>query len=459
MNGFFATLLSLMMTGIAVNQQPQSSQNPLVPDNKPSVALLGKYLLVIDDSLVDSLIAQGYLSSPINLDVRSSIDHIVFHNSDRNSLRTDIEPVSIQPLSPAAGSLTLQFLLTDEDLRAMRERGLRYIIPANDRGRFSEVAVLYDPPNRSTETRPFNGNQVDIANQGQVVNRQEPFIGPQLPDNWVYRNPSSLQLQTSEDSFRARLGSVATRQNSFDTARNQTADVDPQAQGNPNAQRYSTTDIAPRLDRGNGFVAPTEWAVDPRNRQDVDLRVAQQREWELARENDELKQKLRDIDAFQARAKRAPRFASAANAPFRDEYEYPYSPDARPPIGNPTGSFPNRYADEPVIVNSLNQTAVNQLPPDRIAATPRPTNKLLPFAVAVTDANDSTSPTVNSMPQTIDQKILADNELTQRQNRALWFIMLCSVGLNFYLSWISRGFYVRYEELAEEIRESFTATS
>ena len=41
-------------------------------------------------------------------------------------------------------------------------------------------------------------------------------------------------------------------------------------------------------------------------------------------------------------------------------------------------------------------------------------------------------------------------------NQILWFFLLCSIGLNLYLGWISRGFYVRYRELADELRETFS---
>ncbi len=43
-----------------------------------------------------------------------------------------------------------------------------------------------------------------------------------------------------------------------------------------------------------------------------------------------------------------------------------------------------------------------------------------------------------------------------RFNGILWFMLLCSIGLNVYLGWISRGFYIRYRELADELRETFS---
>ena len=41
-------------------------------------------------------------------------------------------------------------------------------------------------------------------------------------------------------------------------------------------------------------------------------------------------------------------------------------------------------------------------------------------------------------------------------NSFLYFLLLCSIGLNIYLGWILRGFYVRYRELADELRDTFS---
>ena len=45
-----------------------------------------------------------------------------------------------------------------------------------------------------------------------------------------------------------------------------------------------------------------------------------------------------------------------------------------------------------------------------------------------------------------------------RVNGFVLFLLLCSLGSNFYLAFISRGFYVRYHELADELRETFSTT-
>ena len=67
---------------------------------------------------------------------------------------------------------------------------------------------------------------------------------------------------------------------------------------------------------------------------------------------------------------------------------------------------------------------------------------------AVTHSIDSAKKTMSNVQQ----------HATDQTNGFLGFLLLCSIGLNIYLLWISRGFYVRYSELADELRETFTTT-
>jgi hypothetical protein len=48
--------------------------------------------------------------------------------------------------------------------------------------------------------------------------------------------------------------------------------------------------------------------------------------------------------------------------------------------------------------------------------------------------------------------------LNQNMSGPLYFMLICSIGLNIYLGLISRNFYVRYNELADELRETFSAS-
>ncbi len=46
-----------------------------------------------------------------------------------------------------------------------------------------------------------------------------------------------------------------------------------------------------------------------------------------------------------------------------------------------------------------------------------------------------------------------------RQTAFLWFMLLFSIALNFYLAFLARSFYTRYQDLADELRETFTSST
>ena len=50
------------------------------------------------------------------------------------------------------------------------------------------------------------------------------------------------------------------------------------------------------------------------------------------------------------------------------------------------------------------------------------------------------------------------NGTSDKLARALWFVTLMSIGFNFYLALLARSFYSRYNELADELRETFSTS-
>jgi hypothetical protein len=48
---------------------------------------------------------------------------------------------------------------------------------------------------------------------------------------------------------------------------------------------------------------------------------------------------------------------------------------------------------------------------------------------------------------------------TNRQMAFIWFMLLFSIALNFYLAFLARSFYTRYQDLADELRETFTSST
>jgi hypothetical protein len=55
--------------------------------------------------------------------------------------------------------------------------------------------------------------------------------------------------------------------------------------------------------------------------------------------------------------------------------------------------------------------------------------------------------------------IASDYTTAKSQQFVLWFLLLLAVGLCLYLALLARGFYYRYGELADELRETFTTTN
>ena len=546
MQGIIASLLALMMTGMVIGQQPQNSFQPGQAGNQK---LLGRYLLIVDGSVVQTLRVHGYRTADISPTDRENVDHIVFHSSDNNAERQDIEPFSIQPVPPVDGERTIVFELNDHYLNLLQRKGLRYILRPQDIGRFDQLTIKYDAPTgqqaqQNTGTLPLTRRPRQAAADrtvnplGRRLTRNstsienDRYFGPQLPDDWQGRQnqPQRNQslagnqrpgqttqqprqiaqqpLQTRQPnrqstvdsgSFRPRLGTIATRRNDMRDQQNQRRDVYPNddrgdrlldtrlPRNQQNQQAYGDQRLNQRLDRqnldlsneriasntpfDNGTFRPDSQLprVDVRQpvaqqpivqdynpvlKKELDLRDAENRSLDrmnqdLADEVNSLRRRLQNEqianrrDRFSTPDRRDPRAAA-----YDRDYDYVY-----------TGRDSVRqrgYNDQVIVQPPIN---TGQTMPDRVAVAPRPTNRLMPFSIEGPANNNVPSQqagTQTNAPAT--PAVLADTERYKKQNAALWFIMLCSVGLNFYLSWIARGFYVRYEELADDIRETFTSS-
>ena len=183
------------------------------------------------------------------------------------------------------------------------------------------------------------------------------------------------------------------------------------------------------------------------------LRPTQQES--LASENERLKRQLLDAKYEQDQKDReledAEQYARRLTVKDRrraNELEdLKYRRDFRRDVDYSTARNPSRLVgdNDKVIVGNSRDTQSYTRIPNRNEATPQPTNKLPAFAIE--------GPEVGAR-----QPVLANSDILYRRMQVLWFVMFASVGLNFYLAWIARGFYVRYEELADEIRDTFTST-
>ena len=493
--------------------------------------------------------------------VRNDVEHIVFNSSETNARRSDIEVVGIQPLPPVDGDNTLVFELNDRWLDLLQRKELRYMLRPQDIGRFDTLTVKYDSPNRSrtqsstvtqsVTRRPLaadrNVNPVAAPRTARnpIRNDNDRYFGPSLPpDDWQSRQnqqqrqtaqqprqltqqPRQTTQQTrqltqqprqitqqprqtaqqdrrtteNDDSFRPRLGTIATRRDNMFNRENQRKDLYPiddrddrsldtrqprvrqqdqvayddrridRQQLNrqnlfdrqnfdlSNERTASNTPFDTRTFRSENQLPRIDdrqtqrQAYDPVLEKELVLRDAENRSLDrvnqsLEGEVEALRRRLQDEqtanrrDRFAIQDRRDPRATA-----YDREYDYLYAPRDR---------VRQRGYNDQVIV----QPPINTQPmPDRLAVAPRPTNRLMPFAIEGPGNNNTANQQAGRQPNgPATPAMLADSERYKKQNAALWFIMLCSVGMNFYLSWIARGFYVRYEELADDIRETFTSS-
>ena len=499
MQGIIASLLALMMTGMVFSQQPQSSILSSTENQNPG--LLKRYLLVVNQMEKQILKTEGFRYAHIEEQDRQTFDRIEFHATVAKSDQRDLEPYNIQPVPPVDGDEILVFEMDDYYLRLLEQKGLRYRLPPSDIGRFKAVNIKYLGPNQQASsslpltqpggqplsprnsTSPFSSNtNVSQLNQqmaGRSADRNDtPFYGPRLPDSW--EPTSTAQPTTDSATFRPQFGSIATRRESSNSLQGRRDHLAVDSQGDrmipvlpaPGQNANTSGDYQNRSTINNRVASNTPFengafgAENPQLttrgidqaavpsistgydpvREELRLRNVQNRSL------DQLNQTLTDENEVLRRQLQKQRLANQhEQLAFRNDPTVPaYDPEFDYQSLQRRQSHSNQIVVQP-------PTNTSQTMPERLDVTPRPGNQLLP-TMEIGGPTGTTEKTGSAAKAAADPEILADSERYRQQNAALWFIMLCSVGLNFYLAWIARGFYVRYEELADDIRETFTSS-
>ena len=154
-------------------------------------------------------------------------------------------------------------------------------------------------------------------------------------------------------------------------------------------------------------------------------------------------------------------------------------------VNDPNGLYRNQYTQKQnqqrqnqiayngSMTDYLTDTQINNgAPPTRGGQYPQTGNGVSPMSIPGPNKGagrsnsgqigDSRSHNPNNGEANGNQTgILGQTNLNEPQNSTegiVYFMLLASLGLNLYLGLISRSFYVRYNELADELRETFTAT-
>ncbi len=507
MKGLIAPLLVTMMTGMVFCQQPQSdSFGSGNQAESNQTRLLGRYLLIMNRDLVKGLKSQGYLQAEIPLAKRNTIDHIVFHANVHNGDNKTLSPKPIMQQTMSGKTDRLEFVLNDDLIQLMRKDGLQYIIEPSEIGKYKEVLVIYDNPKSPTK---LNGGNDSVAQnpspsaeqnliQNSFLNRGKEESNRKVFDQATNNLQNSTKISPS---FTPRLGSmpekrvlknrlnsgllpqdktVVLNSDRFDpVVRNQRErsldlNTDPgenRAMGNSRSfgQQSLENPIRQNNLADSRLPMDSDFSQAMRQRKLKDLERARIQQEQLLAENESLKQRLKDEQWIRDQRERElgseQRARMAAERDLRIEREERldgvYAQDTRrTPIAFPTNRYPNRYqsdySDE--LITQQREQYANVSMPHRTAAKPQPTGRAPELQIN----GPRTKPgNVNDADGQVgrDQDLLADARSLERNNQVLWFIMLCSVGLNFYLALISRSFYVRYEELADELRDTFSSTT
>lgn len=136
-------------------------------------------------------------------------------------------------------------------------------------------------------------------------------------------------------------------------------------------------------------------------------------------------------------------------------------------IQNPSNRQPNRHANDfyTDTLDSNQMLDVASMPNRRRRSlnTNRPVeNKTALPTVQIPgpDSQDSVADasSLENGTGVTKTQIVAQNDSLRKANGFLLFMLIVSIGINIYLGLIARSFYTRYGELADELRETFTAT-
>ncbi|MEM7453164.1 MAG: hypothetical protein AAF456_02305 [Planctomycetota bacterium] len=475
MKGMMVPLLVLLMTGTVFGLQ-----------ETPSADLPGRLVLELGDADLDLLRTS---SQGLQAIIPEAPDGL----ADKVQLRHNRFRTGSESLDPAIHV----WWLSDDDIYRLRDlnRNLTDDIPEATRGKIVQVMLEYDttPPPAPAPAESPAGTAGGGFRGGQLDNPLPPRTAP--PASQTARNGGAFGGTggTAEDRFnneRERMGQRRT-----DTTIN-----DPVVRTNEpiwpdRAQQAPRTD-AGWANRGQTGALPRDAVdprdlVDPRDQPGTDafanerLRLETQRILD-EREADRLAQQRQQEQAYASEADRARRARERLDYERRlsqqlreDRFASSDSlyPSDTTPIGYENGSItpePASYEQfqmreyDPTPMPRRERLARNPSPTqgnqgsisDLSATFPPPQNPGTPVSTAGT--NGANNPDSNNVNQPLAGQINNPNVLDESQKARSWGLLftmlLCSIGLNIYLAWISRGFYVRYHELADELRETFTAS-
>ncbi len=508
MKGIMATLLALGLTGMVSGQQPQNNsnsfnpqrfaQNTATPTGSQSLAKWEPLTLDLDEPTINELKRVGSLIAEIDpvdktTGIRAplnTINGILFTNNAPGATSTfQAENKSHELISPIGRQNgTLIFEFDDYQIGQLKLRNLQYRFSDAELGQFREVRVNYK--GRAQTSSALGSDQVsnpdrldsnrrvdDFGNQNLGnPNRDDRFANARPNDGLReydrdFMGPTRLPAPSGFDDQRANFspqptnnalsrpqwssnpnqGNVQSRLGAADDRSilsqrdNSTLD---RREEMPNRQSFDNQTANSRSNFSNGNLVTATRGSDRQAGPLVDNRLT---ELERIQQNNEYRrnqaiftqlaleeQETADLEAANLQRQQV------RERKLRNQNDSLWDDNARrtTPPDNDNSQFSNN-------------------PPTRFAAGG--TSNFGDTSVDggrsnLVRSDSSPAPQLTGGVKDFGAAIAGKNETNTTMYPVLFFMLMTSLGLNIYLGWLTRGFYVRYNELADELRETFTAT-
>ena len=489
MKGLMVTLLVFAMTGTVIGQQPNQD------------AGLGRFILYLNDLDLRMLKSNPEgLSAPVAGNATGKLTEVRLRYGKQPT------PAEAQSIEKKPGQFNLW--LDDSVIAQLKanEEGLVADVPLALQDKIMEVLIKFGTnPNESTARQPSettrrstiperdngfdttqfgarssekstdnwalsleeqlrrskneflsnsNSNRRDTTTQDPVygppyIPREPPTTNRDLIGSSIAQNPR-LETQNDNAGFRGRFNSLGQPTNRNSGVAPITLDDNRLARNTPISDSgVPETNLSPIVDNSD---LEFQQELIRRKRQQLkeaqDARAAEERR-QLARQVAEDNARLQN-ELYLEQIRRENRAQLEATTPVTREPRY--ASNDRDIIPNPSYNFPTRRSTA-----GPNDYDYNSIPPrQKFANSPR-----IAKSGGVNDYQMSipANPDGKSAAGTPASTPLAKQ--TTHSNKAygfIFFMLMLSLGLNLYLAWIARGFYVRYAELADELRETFTSS-
>jgi hypothetical protein len=375
------------------------------------------YSLPVSDNIIESLKVEGWRQADIEPGLEKWIWQVTLRNPN---LGQDPPPVELS-YHGGIRSGKIYFLVNDQQLATIHRQGLVYRLQPEERGQFTAVVLVYES---EYATVPMSAEQALIYLPSPPANLQLPAPPNSLlgtpPVDLASRmsNAKSLENLAISNSTNHLPGSNQI-ENRMESSSKTSAFIEKwSANGATVGESVTDSRLSSASQTGPGS-------------QNIQV-VTQEHLEKLVLQN-------------QAEANRLAQLRLELNQERR-AWHSQNSDENRAPISYPTNQFPNQYSNAAVeysVESITDRGMATETVPQPLM---KPPHRLQPTAL------DPSQLVANQLPS--DEKTGGFD----RTHGFLWFMLLSAIGLNVYLGWISRGFYVRYGELADELKDTFPSS-